>query len=112
MKTEQKIRKNEAIVNGVVWTVDSIRELLLKNDAAVIKGMLRIFEYQTLTEQANETTIENNMVGFSGAHAEIMSSFAKNYQKFGFLSIKQMVVARKIMLRYSRQLIRIIRGDQ
>lgn len=112
MKTEQKIRKNEALVNGVVWTVDSIRELISKNDAAVIRGMLRIFEYQTLTEQVAETTIENNSVGFSGAHAEIMSSFAKNYQKFGHLSIKQMIVARKIMLRYSGQLIKIMKGSQ
>lgn len=96
---------------GRIWTPNTIKDLLERSDKAVIRGMNEIFRFQTLDEQNYETTMYYNTVGFSGAHAEIMSSLAKFYESRKYLSPKQMVVARKIIKRYAGQLIKIMRGD-
>lgn len=84
-----------------------IRELLLTNDQAVKRGVVAIYNLQTASEQSDLTTKENNGVGFNGLDAEIMSSFAQRLLKGWPLSEKQMVYARKIILKYSGQLLAI-----
>ena len=103
--------KSATDANGKVWTKDDIKALLETNDAAVIKAMLRIFEYQTYSEQQSEHTQDFNGVGFSGVDGEILSSFSKQFQTRGFLSLKQMTIARKRMKRYAGQLLAIIAGQ-
>ncbi len=93
-----------------IWKKEDIKDLLIKRDDAVIKGMLRIYDLQTADEQESETATHLNGVGFSGAHAEIMCSMSKFYQKRNFLSPKQMTYARRIMLRYAGQLTKIANG--
>lgn len=93
------------------WTREQIIELIDKRDDAVIRGMIRIYELQTEDEQNVEDTMYQNGVGFNGADANIMSSFVTFYKKFGYLSPKQMVIARKKMRKYSRQLVRIANGE-
>jgi hypothetical protein len=96
-------------------TKDSIRELLLKSDAAVERGILAIYDRQTQDEKVSETTNHQNGVGFSGADAQILSSFAEQIEKKlqrgikagQCLSVKQMELARKKIVRYSRQLLEI-----
>ena len=100
------------VVNGKAWDKESLRELLQTNDVAVLKGMVRIFDYQTSHEKAAEGTIDNNSVGFSGVDGHIMSSFARQYQQRGSLSPKQMVIARKKMTKYVGQLLKIMSGQQ
>lgn len=97
-------------VNGKIWTKDDLKQLLETNDAAVIKAMLKIFEYQTYSEQQSERTSDFNGVGFSGVDGEILSSFAKQFQTRGFLSPKQMAIARKRMKHYAGQLLLIMAG--
>jgi len=109
MKT-RKLKKVEAVdKNGKVWSKEAIRELLMSNDNAVYAGMLRIYDRQTSAEQASQQTSIFNSVGFTGCDAEIMSSFTVNYKKFGKLTEKQMVIARKKMVKYWRQLLEVIR---
>ncbi len=84
-----------------------IRELLLVNDRAVQRGVVAIYNLQTASEQSDLTTKENNGIGYNGLDAEIMSSFAQRLLKGLALSEKQMVYARKIMLKYSGQLLAI-----
>lgn len=84
-----------------------IQKLLDTNDLAVCRALVVIFERQTADEQASDHTRDANSVGFSGVHAEICSSFAKQYMSRGFLSPKQMVIARKIMKKYWKQLAEI-----
>ena len=81
-----------------------VQALLDKNDLAVCRALTVIFERQTSFEQSAETTHEKNDVGFSGVDAEICSSFAKQYMSRGSLSPKQMVIARKKMKKYWKQL--------
>ena len=103
--------KSATDANGKVWTKDDIKALLETNDAAVIKAMLRIFEYQTYSEQESEHTQDFNGVGFSGVDGEILSSFTKQFQTRGFLSPKQMIIARKRMQKYASQLLLIMAGS-
>lgn len=89
------------------WNAKLIRERLLVSDKWVTEGVIRIFEYQTAEEQNADVTVEDNGVGFNGADAELLSSYAKFAMKSGFLTKGQMVYARKKMLKYSGQLAKI-----
>ncbi len=86
----------------------------------VEKAIVAIFEYQTSHEQTVETTEQNNGVGFTGADAFILSSFAKQIKAKGDrkielgqrLSAKQMAIATKKMGKYAGQLTRIVNKAQ
>ena len=84
-----------------------IREKLATNDAWLIRAVMAIFEKQTAQEQTSEETRENNGVGFNGTDAAILSSFAKFYAARGFLSPKQLAIARRKMPKYAGQLLTI-----
>lgn len=88
-----------------------VQNLLDTNDLAVCRALVVIFERQTLSEQQSNTTQIWNHVGFSGPHAEICSSFAKQYMSRGSLSPKQLEVARRIMKKYWRQLADIAKSN-
>jgi hypothetical protein len=90
-----------------VWTKQEIRTMLETNDVWVIRGMLAIFEYQTADEQAHGRTEYDNGVGFNGVDAEILTSFVEQYKARNFLSPKQIAIARKKMLKYAGQLVKI-----
>lgn len=100
------------------YTKEALRELLEKNDAAVWRGLLAIFKEQTADEQATGATRWQNGFGFSAFDAEILTSFAQqvvkwqstapDQRKFNSpLSPKQLNLARKKMLRYAGQLVKI-----
>ena len=80
----------------------------LASDAIWAKNaLLKIYSFQTYDEQERETTCHYNGVGFSGAHAEILSSFAKQLEKWNRLSDKQMSILFRIMPKYWRQVLQI-----
>ncbi len=68
-------------------------------------ALLLIFSFQTADEQQSETTNELNNIGFTGSDAEILSSFAKQLEKKGWLSPKQMEITMKKMPKYWRQIL-------
>lgn len=106
------MKKTEAIdKNGKVWTIDEIRNLLLTNDVAVCRAVVRITQYQTEVEKQAEATINRNNVGFTGSDGRL-ASFAKFYNDKGFMTPKQIAYVRKRIVKYSGQLIRIMRGAQ
>ena len=90
--------------NGKYWSKNDIKSLLIRNDKAVKKALLIIYNYQTDSEKSNEETIEQNGVGFSGADALILTSFA-NQLKYKDLSEKQMIILRKKMIKYAGQIL-------
>lgn len=80
----------------------------LSTDARwAVKGMLRIYEYQTADEKAVQETHNLNGVGFSGADANILSSFSEQVLKGRSMSEKQMAIIFKKMTKYAKQLERI-----
>ena len=89
-----------------------LKNKLATDKAWALRGLTRIYEKQTLTEKAAQNTSELNGVGFSGADAEILSSFAEQYQRKGFLSEKQMALVLKKMPRYWGQIQTLIPEDK
>ncbi len=71
------------------------------------KGVIRIFENQTADEQNVEETREHNGIGFTGADANILSSFAKQILNGRYMSNKQLALLFKKMPKYAGQLQRM-----
>ena len=72
-----------------------------------VRGLVRLYQYQTATEQQSVATLEHNGVGFNGTDGGILSSFAKQVQAGRSLSPKQMAIVHKKMPKYASQLERI-----
>ena len=90
-----------------VWTADTIWEVFATNKDQMCKGLVLIYRRQTQDEQADRTTRNKNGVGFSAFDAEILSSFAEQYLRKGWLSDKQLAILEKKLYRYRRQLAEI-----
>jgi len=92
------------------WKKDEIKDKLLSGDRTWIeRSVIAIFNKQTSMEQNVEATTQNNGVGFTGADAKILTSFAKQLLKSNdrHLSVKQMVIAKKRIVKYAGQLAKI-----
>ncbi len=94
--------------------IEFLKEKLGHNAHYAVKAMYRIFsENQTAHEQEVEETNENNGIGFTGADAEILSSFSKQVERKRIynpdlpwgsaLSVKQMNIVFRRMPKYARQ---------
>ena len=91
--------------------MEIIREQLRTNDAWLLRGLVVIYGFQTESEQAMGVTAEDNGMGFNGLDAELLSSFAVQYMQRGSLSPKQIAWARKKMVKYAGQLLKVARGE-
>ena len=92
-------------------TRSTYREFLkekLSTDAKwAIQAMVRVFEYQTATEQSREYTKDRNGVGYTPADARLLASFTKQWESKHFLSEKQIFHIKKRMPKYWRQVLEI-----
>ena len=93
------------------WTKEEIQALINRNDKAVIRGLLAIYDRQTADEKETESTNHHNGIGFNGCDAEFGSSLATQYREKGRLSQKQIASGRKIIYKYCGQLTRIANGE-
>ena len=84
-----------------------VQENLQCSQKWLLRGIVAIFERQTADEANQEIVRYRNGVGFGAADCEILSSFAKTILRRGCLSSKQLLVARKLMMKYAGQLVRI-----
>ena len=85
-----------------------MKNKLASNSVWAVKGMIRIFQYQTTEEQSCEVTVEDNGIGFNGVDANIMTSFSKQVNSGRNLSPKQMAIVFKKMPKYWGQLSTLI----
>ena len=92
--------------------IDFIRTKLQSDAKWAVKGMVRIYEFQTAHEQNIGNTCEDNGVGFSGIDGDILSSFAEQVKRGRNLSMKQMSVVFGSMPKYAGQLQRIVDKTQ
>jgi len=87
-----------------------------------IKCLMTIYDNQTQDEKEIEDTKYTNGIGFSGADAYILSSFAEQVQKFNRtpehlrifkypLSYKQFKLMQKKIKKYAKQLSNYLRVD-
>lgn len=89
-----------------------LKEKLATDQRWAVRGLTRIYEFQTADEQAIGMTREYNDVGFSGVDAEILSSFAEQVLRGRTLSPKQMAIVFKKMPKYARQLDSVAQTNQ
>lgn len=93
-----------------------IKDNLNTSDEWVIRALKALFKKQTEDERNTGATLHHNGVGFSGFDAELLSSFAQRCLNFvpgrysSPLSPKQMALARKKIVKYSGQLLRIAKA--
>lgn len=87
-----------------VWTREEIKDVLSRHDDQVGKALVKLYEMQTPDEQTDHTTRCKNGAGFNGVDAQILSSFAEFYMARHYLSPKQLVIARKKIMKYVGQL--------
>lgn len=104
--------KKEVILNGKVWTKESVRDLLRRNDEAVERGILRIYSFQTDEEKYTGATKTVNGKGFSKFDVEILSSFAQQIRQGRHLTEKQMYKARPKICKYAGQLLEYMRTKE
>ena len=60
-----------------IWTRDEINELLSKNDIAVMRAIVRLFEMQTADEQVTADAKKQNNRGFNAADAKAGTRMAR-----------------------------------
>ena len=86
--------------------IAALKERLATDDRWALRALKLVYRNQTADEQAKQQTIEHNGIGFSGPDAEILSSFAQQYQRRGTLSPRQMNLLRRKMPSYASQVAR------
>lgn len=91
---------------------DYLKHQLAVNDKWIKKALIEILSNQTDDEVMNECTSNLNGIGFTGADAEILTSFAKQLMRRGSLSPKQMQITRRKMPKYWKQIMGICNEDK
>ena len=99
--------KNASVqkITSKTQLVNILKAQLATRPKQAIKGLMRIYANQTESEQSSGEVIVNNGIGFVGVDSEILTSFAKQYERKGSLSEKQMTILYKKMPKYAGQLI-------
>lgn len=132
MNIQSNIKQEIPMNNKKVWTRSDIDELLLKNDIAVMRAIVRLFEMQTRGEQYSAQAKNINCMGFNAADAKAGTRMArwllgmndKNVRRYPPKDLRMplcnvvlgayrqnggsvMDRARKIALKHSAQLVKI-----
>lgn len=84
---------------------DEVKSKIMTDDEYVVGALTAIHSRQTIEEQSSGETLKQNNVGFNSADARILSDFVAHYNRRGFLSAKQIAVARRRLVKYSGQLL-------
>lgn len=95
-----------------MWTKESIRKLLEANDLAVERAVLALYARQTAREQASDSTIVRNGIGFSASDAPYLSYVARWLQSGKHLSGRHVEKTRKMVMSYVGQLADIANGGR
>ena len=94
------------------WTEQEIKSLLEKSDKMVCVSLVQMYNQQTDDEKLYKETAHDNGVGFSACDSRILSSFAEFYLKNGYLSPKQISIARPRLIRYHKQIMRLANAHE
>lgn len=84
--------------------IAAIGSELAGNPKWAVRGLLRIYENQTEDEKHVQETKHNNGIGFTGADARLLTSFAEQVLAGRTMSPKQMGILFNRMPKYAKQL--------
>lgn len=82
-----------------------VRRKLSTSDEWAKKALLLIMSHQLPEEQRSDRTVFVNGKGFSGYDAPILTSLAKQLRDRQWLSIKQMALLKKTIVKYWQQVV-------
>lgn len=85
--------------------VAALKSQLATSDRQAVKGLLTIYDAQTVEERSKYATVEYNCVGFTAPDAQFLSYLAQWKLTTGYLTSRQLAVVRKRMPKYAAQLI-------
>lgn len=88
--------------------VEIIRQQIAADDKACIRALLIVYARQTPDEQYTQDTRYLNGRGFNGRDAELLSSFAQQFQAKGRLTERQLEWAKKKMTKYAGQVLEAV----
>lgn len=91
--------------------IEALRKAIAEDERAALHALMKIYSYQTTDEKDGQATRWQNDLGFSAFDAEILSSFAEQFNRKAWLSEKQMALVHKKMVRYAGQLKKILRQE-
>lgn len=92
-----------------VWTRDDVVALLQTNRKAVVRAIKQLYARQTSDEQSTKTTRVANGRGFNAKDAPFLSDIAKKLPRYDdHMTDRQVHVARKMLVKYWRQLLEVI----
>ncbi|RWI35518.1 hypothetical protein [Mesorhizobium sp.] len=95
-------------MDTMIWTKETIQELIRTNDKAVAKAILALYARQTESERSTEHTQVENGMGFNRLDAPFLTSIAKALPRYGnHMTPRQIAKARPMLLKYWRQLLEI-----
>lgn len=86
------------------WTKEEIKTLLIRRNDAVERGIVRIYQNQTADEQSEKRTKYLNNRGFNATDARYGTYLARYVLEGRPLTGKFLYDARKMCIKYSRQL--------
>jgi len=95
----------------ILQTREMILSLLDTSDRAVVRAIVVLQSLQTQAERISEATFEPNAQGWNSVDAAFMGSLARGIAKYGSLTPKQMIYARKKVRKYAGQLAKVANGD-
>jgi hypothetical protein len=91
----------------MTYSKELIKEKLISNQTWLERGIIAIYKRQTKEEQWSKVTKDQNGIGFNGVDSSLLSSFAEQLIKGRRLTDKQLVYAKKKMIKYASQLAEI-----
>lgn len=90
-----------------IWTEDEIRTLVQTNDTVLYRALKKLYDEQTVEEQASRETVEHNGRGFNGIDSKFLSSVSEFLIARGFLTDKQKAYTRRKLIKYTKQLTKL-----
>jgi hypothetical protein len=87
--------------------IEFIREKITHDVNWAYRALMSLYMAQTEDEKNGDETIHENGVGFTGLDANILTSFAKGYKRYGHLTEKQLCILYRKIGKYAKQLYRI-----
>jgi hypothetical protein len=84
-----------------------LKKMLSTNRVWAAHALIQIYRRQTADEKAAQATTESNSVGFAAFDAEILTSFAEQWQRRQWLSDKQWEILLKRIHCYWRQILEV-----
>lgn len=90
-----------------MYDTEQIKDLLLRSDRAVLRGVTAIYDRQMPDEKNHESTLYSNNVGFNAYDSRTLSRYARRIKNGQRMNDSDMSLLRSRIVKYSKQLTKI-----